>query len=180
MNHQAILQRLSLVAWGGGRRRGERRRASFAGGMEVLEGRQCLAAVPVSVWKWAVADDHVALVQARARPAAAVPAVPEGTITGVVKRAAGAPLRSVTVNLYDPAGNLLSSTVTGPRGGYVFRGLAPGNYIVQQTPPRGFTQGNPTFPDYPPTAQATPAGGFGNEPGTWNVCAHHNHPCMPC
>jgi len=168
MNHQAILQRLSLVEWGGGRRRSEQCGPSFVAGVEVLEGRQCLAAVPVSLWKWAVADDHVALVQARARPAAAVPAVPAGTITGVVKRAAGAPLRSVTVNLYDPGGNLLSSTVTGPGGRYVFRGLAPGNYLVQQTPPRGFTQGNPTFPDYPPTAQATPAGGFGDDPGTWN------------
>lgn len=77
-------------------------------------------------------------------------------------------MRSVTVNLYDPAGNLLSSSTTGRRGRYSFDGLAPGNYLVQQQTPRGFVQVNPIFPDYAPTPQATPPGGFGDAPGGWN------------
>ncbi|NBW87215.1 MAG: hypothetical protein EBR23_10425, partial [Planctomycetia bacterium] len=68
---------------------------------------------------------------------AAVP--PAGTIAGQVRiRHLATPMRNVTVKLYDPAGNLLSSTVTNRNGRYSFNGLVAGNYLIEEVPPRGF------------------------------------------
>lgn len=134
--------------------------------LDILEDRRCLAAVPLHA---EVATGHHGLSRHGLAVLlhAAVP--PAGTITGQVRvRHLATPMRNVTVNLYDPAGNLLSSAVTNRAGRYSFNGLAAGNYLIEEVPPRGFTQRNPTFPDYPPTAQATPAGGFGDAPGSWN------------
>jgi len=58
-----------------------------------------------------------------------------GTVTDFLSRGS-AP--AVQVSVYDPTGTLVSSTCTGPDGGYTFGGLNPGDYRV------GFesTQGN--------------------------------------
>jgi carbonic anhydrase len=160
------LVRLARRQTDGIRSRSGLRRKPACLSLDTLEDRRCLAAVPLHA---AVTTGHHDLAH-HGRAVllhAAVP--PAGTIAGQVRiRHLATPMRNVTVNLYDPAGNLLSSTVTNRNGRYSFNGLVAGNYLIEEVPPRGFTQRNSTFPNYPPTAQATPAGGFGDAPGYWN------------
>jgi len=161
--HIAHLMRMSV---GGRRPRPPRRRQQLALGLDRLEGRLCLAA---GGFHTAAATTHqVAIAPVHATVRNAASAIPVGTITGTVTVRHAYAMPHVAVKLYDPAGNLLSTAVTDLRGRYTFRGLAAGNYLVEEMPPRRFTQLNPTFPNYAPTKQATPSGGFGNAPGDWN------------
>jgi len=159
------ISNLIRTSVGGRRLRSLRRTQQSALGLDRLEGRLCLA---IGGSHTAVATTHQAakaLVHATVRKAA--PTIPVGTITGTVTVRHAHAMPHVTVNLYGPAGNLLSTTATDVRGRYSFRGLAAGNYLVEEVTPRRFTQLNPIFPNYAPTTQATPSG-FGNAPGYWN------------
>jgi protocatechuate 3,4-dioxygenase beta subunit len=51
------------------------------------------------------------------------------------------PIASVTIGLYDTAGNLLSTTLTDEHGFYKFDELPPGTYMVRETQPAGYIQG---------------------------------------
>jgi len=161
--HIAHLIRMSV---GGRRPRSLRRRQQVALGLDRLEGRLCLATGGSHAA--AAATHHAAIAPVHARVRNVAPATPVGTITGTVTVRHTYAMPRVTVKLFDPAGNLLATTVTDGRGRYTFRGLAAGNYLVEEVPPRRFTQLNPIFPNYAPTPQATPAGGFGNAPGDWS------------
>ncbi len=48
------------------------------------------------------------------------------------------PIENVTVRLLDPSGSVLGTTVTNAEGYYEFRGLRPGDYVVEFVPPAGF------------------------------------------
>lgn len=47
----------------------------------------------------------------------------------------------VTIELFDKDGNLIAQTVTDANGDYCFEGLVPGDYVVRQTQPTGFIDG---------------------------------------
>lgn len=79
-----------------------------------------------------------------------------GTISGKVTDATtNTPMRGVTVQVFDTAGDPQATAVsTDASGNYSFTGLAPGGYLVQEVAP-GYQQTNPTFPNIPPNPHST-------------------------
>ncbi len=49
----------------------------------------------------------------------------------------------VTITLLLPGGGTQTTLTTGAEGGYLFGGLAPGQYTVQQTQPPGYASTSP-------------------------------------
>lgn len=65
-------------------------------------------------------------------------------ITGTVSKDDGTPLAGVTLSLYSPSGELLTTTQTTPAGTYVFpRVQASAGYTVRVTPPAGLASVGP-------------------------------------
>ena len=57
-------------------------------------------------------------------------------------------LQGWTVNLEDPAGNIVATTTSDANGNYEFDNLFPGTFIVEEVVQSGWTQTQPVNPDY--------------------------------
>jgi uncharacterized surface anchored protein len=70
---------------------------------------------------------------------------PAASIAGTVWEDVGhdgtpdSPIAGVTIELLDAAGVVIASTITGADGTYLFEGLLPGNYVVQEVDPADFS-----------------------------------------
>jgi protocatechuate 3,4-dioxygenase beta subunit len=56
------------------------------------------------------------------------------------------PLQGWTINLTNPAGNLVATTTSDAKGNYAFDGLFPGTFTVSEVLQAGWTQTQPTNP----------------------------------
>ena len=73
------------------------------------------------------------------------------------QRTPGEPgLPGVTVQLLDPNGNVVATTVTGPDGSYSFPNVPPGNYTIREMQPNGF--GDPTVGPFAPNLRPISVG----------------------
>jgi hypothetical protein len=96
------------------------------------------------------------------------PSATAGSVTGTVtNQGTGLGMPGVAVSLFDPAGDPMGSVTTDSNGTYSFNNVSAGNYLIQENIPNGFYQTNPTFPNYGPTPQSTPAN-YGTSSGNWN------------
>ena len=67
-------------------------------------------------------------------------------------------IAGVTIELLDPAGNIVGTTSTGPGGSYIFTGIKPGPYTIRETQPVGYGSSTPNL-----LSVTVPAAGLGGQ-----------------
>ena len=149
-------------------------RRAVVPGSELLEPRTLLSGPTVSV----------GIAPAKLNPGARYDQVEKyrtdaqpvlGTISGTVTNTVtGKSIAGIRVQLLNSNGDVVGSTITGPRGRYNFNVKTDGAYVVREITPPRFSQTSPTFAYTAPKGSNAP--GFGLT--SWSYATGNSNPAF--